>query len=65
MGYREYRTLYMRVLGEFLAEPAHDTVQDQTRQSRVLSARLAELEETHPLWTERIEDELADRMLRP
>jgi hypothetical protein len=62
MNYLEFRSEYINTLQTFLAVPVSDNYPGLIfgAESKVLSDKLADMEEQHPDWVERIEDRLAD-----
>lgn len=61
-SYDEFKAEYVRLVTEMLDEPVGaGPFYIGTRRSRVICSELANLEEKHPVWTERVEDWLAEQ----
>lgn len=57
-SYHAFKTEYIRVLKAFLDAPAYaeNGIYIESQACKKLANRLADLEEEHPIWTERVED---------
>ena len=62
MNYYEFKAAYVSKLISFLNEPSGSGWRIGTPRSRKLASELADLEEAHPLWAEKVEDWLAREM---
>ena len=60
-NYMDFKREYLRLLTQMLNEPKGDGPLIGTRASAQLADALGAMEEKHPVWTERVEDWLAER----